>query len=110
MVRAHEPENQNVFVTDTPLSITSRPYPARPALMRRLNQPPFVGSPLQPGILKRGELEIAALQTGGPSAIWQCPSAMVVEQLLLRTHPILPCLVVRLAMAPQSESSPMQLV
>ncbi len=55
-------------------------------------------------------LEIAALQMGCPSAIWQCQSAMMVVQLLLRTHPIQPCLLVRLAMAPQSESLPMQWV
>jgi hypothetical protein len=65
MARAHEPENENVFVTDTLLSITSRVYPARPALMSRLNPPTFVGGPLRPGILKRAELEIAALQTVG---------------------------------------------
>ncbi len=43
-----------MFVTDTPLSITSRLYPALPALMTRLNPPPFVGGPLRPGIIKRG--------------------------------------------------------
>jgi hypothetical protein len=52
-------------VTVTPLSITSCLYPTRPALMSRLNQPPFVGGPLRPCILKQAELENAALQTGG---------------------------------------------
>jgi hypothetical protein len=110
MVSAHESENKNVFVTDTPLFITSRPYPACPALMSRLNQPPFSWQPLRPGILKRAELDLAALQTGDPSGIWQCPSAMVVELLLLLTHPIQPCLLVHLAMAPQLESLLMQWV
>ncbi len=55
-------------MTDTPLSITFRPYPARPELRSWLNSPPFVVcSPLRPCISKRAELEIAALQTGGPS-------------------------------------------
>ncbi len=54
--------------------------------------------------VKWAELEIAALQTGGPSAIWRCSSAMVVERLILQTHLILPCLLLRLAMAPQSQS------
>ncbi len=68
MARAHELENQNVFVTVTLLSITSRLYPARPALMSRLNPPIFrvVGGPLRPCILKQAEFEIAALQTGSP--------------------------------------------
>ncbi len=35
--------------------------------MSRLNPPPFIGGPLRPGISKWEELEIAALQTGGPS-------------------------------------------
>jgi hypothetical protein len=79
MARAHELDNENVFVTVTPLSITSCLYPARPALMSRLNPPPFVGGPLRPGILKLAELEIAALQTAA-RVILVSNSAMPVDQ------------------------------
>jgi hypothetical protein len=48
-VCAHELENQDTIVTDTPISITSCP---RPALMSRLSPPPFSRRPLRPGILK----------------------------------------------------------
>ncbi len=37
---------------------------ARPALMSRLNPPPFSLRPRRPGILKQAQGEIAALQTG----------------------------------------------
>ena len=66
-VGAHELENLNACVTGCPLSITSHLFPARPALMSRLNPPPFSRRPLRPGLLKRAVLEIAALETGRPS-------------------------------------------
>ncbi len=65
---------------------------------------------LLPSSARHLKFEIAALQTGGPSAIWQCLSAMVVERLLKLTHLIQPCLLVHLAMAPLSQLLPMQWV